>query len=438
MSKKKLSRGWKTAIIIVSVLAALAVIGLVSANLIIKHYYNRMNHETVDLSDTNYQSDPPKVEETEDPNDTVATEYGEEDYTVSPDKTGKTTEAPTSPADSDPAESGKPGSETVEVTTTVNDPPKDPGFMNILVIGTDAIGNTLNGRSDAIIVVSINPEQKRIVLTSIVRDTLVHISYNNANNDYPNGLYDKINASHSLGGTALLIKTIKENFGIDIDRYVKAKYADFVKVFENVGGLDISLSKKEIEYVNDGLLNDPNLQEIYRACEAEGFKLTKSGQISTSLAGQRIHLNADALFIYSRARKIVYDKNDPNCAGTEIEKSADWGRTERQRLVISRTAEKVKGNILMVPGLLDKCLPLITTDLTLDECQYFANNALKYLSYDIVKYNLPFNNSKYFEYRAINKQGELLPAGASGTSVVYIKPENKDTMMTTWFSLIYD
>lgn len=453
-TKKKLSRKAKTAIIIVSVLAALIIAGIITVNLLIHHYYNLLGHETVDLSNTNYVSDPPRPDETEDPEDTVATEYGDEDPTVptqpASDPAAQSSEVPTDPSDSEvPTSTGvvtevptqvvtTDGGYTYEFTTDPSVIPADPEFMNILVIGTDAIGNTLNGRSDAIIVVSINPAKKRIVLTSIVRDTYVHIPYNNSQNQYPNGVYDKINASHSLGGTALLIKTIRENFGIEIDRFVRAKYADFLKVFECVGGLDISLSKKEIEYINHSLQQDINLLNLYKELEKEGFPITKSSLIPVSLAGTKVHLNSDALFIYSRARKIVYDKNDPDCAGTEITKSADWGRTERQRLVISRTFEKVKKNPTMIFSLLEQCLPLITTDLTLDECMDFAKNAVSYFTYDITTYNLPFNNSKYFEYRKV-KNGVVLPAGSKeGSSIVYIKPENKDAMMKTWNSLIYD
>ena len=78
------------------------------------------------------------------------------------------------------------------------------GVTNILLIGTDTrVAGSNDARSDAMIVVSINPYKRKLVMTSIMRDSYVTI---------PGYGENRINEAYSRGGAALLIQTIEENY----------------------------------------------------------------------------------------------------------------------------------------------------------------------------------------------------------------------------------
>lgn len=397
-----MKKGLKIAIIIV---AALLVAVVVTGGVLFEHFYGRMNYETVDLSNTDYTPDsdwdvdPDERDDETEPSVTSADETSGEDSSAPADVT--TTDVTT--------EEITTALITTEATIDFGDIPNIPmgkDVMNILVIGTDALTATANGRSDAMIIVSINPAKDRIVLTSIMRDTYAYIPDSKTSN--------KINAAHAYGGAATLIKTIQENFGIHIDKYCRAKYADFVKVFEYVGGLDMTLNLAEIKYVNDGLKNDPNLQTIYKACKDEGFGLTVTESIPESSADQLIHLNADALFIYARARKLS---------------GGDYKRTERQRDVLVTAFNKVKNmSPTQMVSLLDKCLPFITTDMSRTDCLTFIWNAPTYAKYEIQSTRLPMD--KYFI-------DTYEPSGHK-TSWLEIIASKKNEMMQKWAAIVND
>lgn len=413
----------KTIKIVIIALAVLLIVGITAGVIVFEHFYGKMNYETVDLSNTDFHPDSgwdidPQDSDREIEESTAADNTSASDATETPDDTSSGEVISSETAGS---KETTPAATTVEeIISTIttfeeasnfnpDDIPHTPvgsDVMNILVIGTDAIKDTSNGRSDAMIVVSINPTQKRIVLTSFMRDTYVYISDAKE--------FNKINSAHSYGGVGTLIKTFQENFGIKIDKYCRAKYADFVKVFELLGGLDMTLNLAEIKYVNDGLINDPNLQKIYKNCKNEGFKLTVTKSIPEASADKEIHLNADALFIYARARKLS---------------GGDYKRTERQRDVLTFAFNKVKDLSLgQLVGILDKCLPLITTDMTRTDCLSFIWNAPTYSKYEIVSTRLPMDG--YFI-------DTWEPSGHK-TSWLEIKSDKKDEMMQKWAAIIND
>ena len=90
------------------------------------------------------------------------------------------------------------------------------GVTNILLIGTDTrVAGSNDARSDAMIVVSINPYKRKLVMTSIMRDSYVTI---------PGYGENRINEAYSRGGAALLIQTIEENYKLGIDYYAQVDF----------------------------------------------------------------------------------------------------------------------------------------------------------------------------------------------------------------------
>ena len=98
-----------------------------------------------------------------------------------------------------------------EVESMASLPMKEQGVVNILLIGNDSRENGEDGRSDAMILLSISDRTKKIYMTSLLRDIYVEIpGYDN----------NRLNAAYSFGGAELLMKTIEKNFDRSEERRV--------------------------------------------------------------------------------------------------------------------------------------------------------------------------------------------------------------------------
>lgn len=125
----------------------------------------------------------------------------------------------------------------------------DPMILNIMLFGEDSRkAGEEHGRSDTMIMLSIDNRHKKLKLTSFMRDTYVTIPGNNSVGE-PYG-ENKLNAAYTLGGPQLTIKTIESNFGINIDRYAVVDFKSFRNIIDILGGVDIELTSEEIDYIN--------------------------------------------------------------------------------------------------------------------------------------------------------------------------------------------
>ena len=117
----------------------------------------------------------------------------------------------------------------------------DDNITNILLIGSD--GRTLNerGRSDAMMIATIDEKHKKIKLTSLARDTYVKI---------PGKGYEKLNHAYSYGGATLLMETIENNFGVGITSYVNVNFASFIDIIDALGGITINVKSSELSELN--------------------------------------------------------------------------------------------------------------------------------------------------------------------------------------------
>ena len=199
---------------------------------------------------------------------------------------------------------------------------------NILVLGTDGRTADDRGRSDSMILVSLNRKTNEIIMTSFMRDSYVEI---------PDNGWNKLNAAYAFGGPELLMETIQHNFDIPVSRYVLVNFEAFAGVVDAVGGVDIELTTEEIGWVN-AYLNE------YNELTGHEFGYNYLTQTEPGV----IHLNGPQALAYSRNRYV----------GT------DFGRTERQRKVISGAVSKVKhGHFISGYNLATKAAPSITTDI---------------------------------------------------------------------------
>ena len=242
---------------------------------------------------------------------------------------------------------------------TISELPSDKNVTNILLIGTDNRSVDEAGRSDSMMVISINTSTKKIVVTSIMRDLYVEI---------PGYDHNRINAAYAFGGPKLLIETIEQNFHIPIDRYAKVDFFSFIEVIDVVGGVDLNVYAGEIEVMqkyirelNKLLGRDPDTDMLY---ESDAGKL---------------HLNGVQALAYCRNR---YSGN------------ADFERTNRQRKVLEQVFKKAKKlSIFDLDKLANSLLPNITTDMTKSEVLSLIFHAKEYLDYDKVDMRIPMDNT---------------------------------------------
>ena len=114
---------------------------------------------------------------------------------------------------------------------------------NVLVLGVDEADGKNSGRSDCIMLLSIDRRKgsERWILTPFPRDLYVDIPQNGKN---------RINAAYQLGGAELSVKTIEQNFKIDVDDYVVADFNGFVKAVDSLDGVSVNVTAEEAALVN--------------------------------------------------------------------------------------------------------------------------------------------------------------------------------------------
>ena len=223
----------------------------------------------------------------------------------------------------------------------------DDNVLNILLIGTDSRNPSVDrGRSDSMILVSVNKKTEKVIMTSFLRDTWVQI---------PDIGPQRLNAAYAYGGPPLLVKTMQANFGIRIDKYVTINFDSFKDTIDTIGGVDIRVTDEEVPYINSGAKNSEKLKQ-----------------------GGKYTLNGEQALAYSRIRYI----------GT------DFGRTQRQRTVMDEIFRKTKGMSLSeLSDFLEKILPNVSTNFEKSEIFWLLLKVSDYLSYPRTEQSIPNTGS---------------------------------------------
>jgi len=115
--------------------------------------------------------------------------------------------------------------------------------VSILLIGVDESEarqeREQHGRSDALVLATLNPKTKSIKLVSIPRDSYVYIPHVNYK--------DKITHAHAYGGTKASIDTVEQLFDIPVNYYVKMNFNAFIDVVDALGGVEVEVPYERIE-----------------------------------------------------------------------------------------------------------------------------------------------------------------------------------------------
>ena len=241
----------------------------------------------------------------------------------------KTTPAPTGPVEEDGEDIPQP---TVQPTL----PPemelrKEDYVYNILLIGVEALPQFGGERSDTMILVSINSKDKKIYMTSLMRDMYVPIS----------GFQDdRLNSAYSWGGAPLLVDTVERLTHVKIDGYVKVGFDSFEWIVDRLGGVEITLTAEEAEYLRK-------------------TKYITKEEYRNVVAGTQL-MNGNQVLGYCRIRKVA------TANGT----GSDFGRTERQRTVLTKIFNKYKdSNIFTLLSVFNDCLPQVVTNISREDMQ---------------------------------------------------------------------
>lgn len=229
----------------------------------------------------------------------------------------------------------------------------DDAITNILLLGVDDYQKNDIGRSDSMMLVSVDTRHNKMKLTSFMRDLYVAI---------PGYKSNKLNVAYAdggggAGGAKMTVKTIEANFRVDIDRYVVVSNKAFNGIIDRLGGVKITLTDEKDAYGR----TEADLINIY-----SGDKHKVHTGVNT-LSGAQAHY-------YSRIRAI----------------GDDFERTERQRKVFESLANGLKSaSITTIYGILADTLPLVTTNMTKNEILSMASNSLTYLKYPISQDRIP-------------------------------------------------
>ena len=206
--------------------------------------------------------------------------------------------------------------------------------INILFLGSDSrdMENAYEGNSDANIIISINPKYKSIKLISIPRDTAVKIE--GMENRY------KINAAFARGKEQLAIKTINHNFDLNLKEYVTVNISAMYDIINELGGLELEITKDEMTYINK------YIDMFYEFSGKPVQKVTSYGKVT--LTGEQVAAHVKEIM-----------------AGSSIksESHGDYGRTQRQREVMTALINKiVSKDIGEISKIIDMILSEVTTN----------------------------------------------------------------------------
>ena len=229
----------------------------------------------------------------------------------------------------------------------------DKKVLNILLIGADRNSDGSNGRSDTMMLVSVDTENKKIRLVSFMRDMYV---------DIPTVGQERLNAAFAVGGAGLTVQTVEDHFQIRIDGYVLTNFEDFTHLIDGMGGIDVEITAYEAEFINS---------------QADGFQAEEGAN----------HLSGSEALFFARMRKL----------------DSDFGRTGRQRQVIISVLNALKQqSTVQKAKTVYAYMPYITHDLSSGQLVTLAGVGNSFSDYKIETMNIPQDGTWWDESVTIN------------------------------------
>lgn len=256
-------------------------------------------------------------------------------------------------------------------------------FTTIALFGLDnrSNGNLSSGRSDVIMVATINNNTQEVKLCSVYRDTYL---------DTGSGKFQKCNAAYAKGGPEQAINMLNKNLDLTITDYVTVDFNAVVECVDLLGGVEIEVTEDEAIWMI-GHIN-------------ETAKLT--GKEANQLPGAGTYtLDGVQACAYARVRQTA---------------GSDFKRAERQQLVIQKMAEKAKKSDIAT---LNKVINAVFGDIQTS----FSNAELISLASQVFNYKIGEMSGFPFEKNAIT-------LGSKGNVVI---PCDLETNVTELHHFLY-
>ena len=247
-------------------------------------------------------------------------------------------------------------------------------WMNVLLLGTDERILSESGRTDAMMICSINTNTGEVKLTSIMRDLAV--TFDDIG-EY-NGTYG-INAANFFGGPKLAMKTVNELFDMNIQNYVMVNFFGFGKIAQRLGGVEVDITEDEMNIINKDIVSQ------FKMAYKEGITDFDTEQVKLTSYGPNTHLNGNQTLAYARIRHLD---------------GGDYMRTTRQQTVLSKLLEKAKKlSLIDLTMLGTEMLPMIKTNMDLDFILKVAGTVMGNGISSLETFRLPVNGTYKEEVR---------------------------------------
>lgn len=226
----------------------------------------------------------------------------------------------------------------------VTQPPQqqEERITNIALFGVDARAGE-GSRSDAMIILSVDPKRGKVKMSSLMRDAYVSIE--------DHGM-TKLCHAYAYGGPELAIKTINQNFQMDITEYATVNFNQMADIVDAIGGVDLEVTEEELKEANKTLWE----YCIYNDLIWDDYKFTEAG-LQT--------LNGPQAVAYGRIRK--------------GKTGGDEARTSRQQEILEKMMQKVMDmSVLKYPGLAAQLMPMMESSLSSTELLGLATQVLSH------------------------------------------------------------
>ncbi len=230
---------------------------------------------------------------------------------------------------------------------------------NILLIGSDRRDDSWIGNSDVMILITVNDNTQKIVMTSFMRDLYA---------DIPGYGVHKLNYAYAAGGASVLVSTLEDNYELEIDNYAAVDFDGMAEIIDLIGGVDMELSDAEVDVMNS--------------------YLESMGHSEESLySGGYYHLSGYQTVAHMRDRYVG---------------NYDYERTERQRSVLTEIFNGLQGkDAAELTDLAQQALELTDHDITPLELLSLLPSLPTVINYTLVENRIPYDG-------LYNSQDEML------------------------------
>ncbi len=222
-------------------------------------------------------------------------------------------------------------------------------LYNLLLIGSDRRDESWNGNSDVVMLLTINDNTQKIILTSFMRDLYA---------DIPGYGSNKLNYAYAAGGAPTLVATLEDNYNLQIDNYAAVDFDSMAEIVDLLGGVDMNVTDEEVSVTNDYLVS----------MDQSDLLLTEGGFQ---------HLNGYQAVAYMRVRYVG---------------DSDYDRTARQRSVLSELFVNLKGeSAAELTDLAQQVLALTDSDISAIDLLNLLGSVTDIMNYTLVENRIPYD-----------------------------------------------